>query len=89
MAVAAQDEQVGVARGSAQNLRGAPLDRLGRDRDPGSARKSPDLVTEDPLHARCLVLADGRTTIAIAIVDSCMIPRDVCDAIKGEVEKRC
>jgi hypothetical protein len=44
---------------------------------------------DDPLHARCLALFDGRTTIAIAIVDSCMIPRDVCDAIKREAEKGC
>ncbi len=44
---------------------------------------------DDPLHARCLVLADGNETIAIAIVDSCMFPTDVCDAIKLGVEKRC
>jgi len=44
---------------------------------------------EDPLHARAVVLSDGETTLAIAIVDSCMIPRDVCDAIKQRVEKLC
>ncbi len=38
---------------------------------------------DDPLHARCLVLSDGTVTLAIAIVDSCMMPRDVCDAIKA------
>jgi hypothetical protein len=54
----------------------------------GFLEKSTDSL-EDPLHARCLVLSDGRVTIAIAIVDSCMIPRDVCDAIKREVEKGC
>lgn len=42
---------------------------------------------EDPLHARCLVLADGDTTIALVIVDSCMLPRDVCDAIKQRAEQ--
>jgi hypothetical protein len=42
---------------------------------------------DDPLHARCLVLSDGDTTLAIAIVDSCMAPRDVCDAIKQRVER--
>ena len=42
---------------------------------------------EDPLHCRAVVLSDGETTLAIAIVDSCMIPRDVCDAIKARVEK--
>jgi len=47
-----------------------------------------DEQVDDPLHARCLVLADGKTKLAIAIVDSCMIPRDVCDAIKQRVERR-
>ncbi len=36
----------------------------------------------DPLMARCLVLDDGRTTLAIAVCDSCMIPRDIFDAAK-------
>jgi hypothetical protein len=43
----------------------------------------------DPLHARCLVMSDGDTTVGIAIVDSCMIPRDVCDAIKRQVRQDC
>jgi hypothetical protein len=42
---------------------------------------------DDPLHARCLVLSDGAVTLAIAIVDSCMVPRDVCDKIKQRVER--
>ncbi len=36
----------------------------------------------DRLHARCLVLDDGRTKLAIAVVDSCMIPRDLLDEAK-------
>jgi hypothetical protein len=44
---------------------------------------------DDPLHARCLVMSDGKVTVGIAVVDSCMIPRDVCDAIKQQVEKDC
>ncbi len=43
---------------------------------------------DDPLHARCLVLADGQTMLAIAIVDSCMVPRDGCDEIKRRVEEQ-
>ncbi len=39
----------------------------------------------DPLHARCLVLSDGEETLAITIVDSCMFPTDICDAIKAKV----
>ncbi len=36
----------------------------------------------DPLHARALVLSDGKETIAIVIVDSCMFPTTICDEIK-------
>ncbi|HET6572375.1 MAG TPA: hypothetical protein VFG68_02145, partial [Fimbriiglobus sp.] len=36
----------------------------------------------DPLHARCLVLADGQTKLAIVVVDSCMLPRELIDEAK-------
>jgi hypothetical protein len=36
----------------------------------------------DRLHARCLVLDDGKTKIAFAVCDSCMIPREVTDEAK-------
>ncbi|MFG0264957.1 MAG: hypothetical protein ACF8AM_07365 [Rhodopirellula sp. JB055] len=36
----------------------------------------------DPLHARCLVLDDGQTSIALVTCDSCMIPREIYDAAK-------
>jgi len=36
----------------------------------------------DPLHARCLVLDDGTTTIAFAVVDNCVIPRPLMDRAK-------
>ncbi len=42
----------------------------------------------DPLYARALVLSDGRETIAIAIVDSCMFPRTLCDEIKRHTRKQ-
>jgi hypothetical protein len=41
---------------------------------------------DDPLFARCLVLANGDVQIGIAVVDSCMVPRDVCDEIKRRIE---
>lgn len=46
-----------------------------------------DKKIADPLHARSLVLHEkvSGTRVAIAIVDSCMIPRTMCDAIKKEV----
>ena len=39
------------------------------------------------LKARCFVLQRGKASIAIAIVDSCMIPRTVCDEAKKLVSK--
>ena len=36
----------------------------------------------DPLHARCLVLDNGSTQIAIVVCDCCMIPREPLDAAK-------
>lgn len=36
----------------------------------------------DQLHARCLVLDDGRVRLALVVVDSCMLPRELVDAAK-------
>jgi hypothetical protein len=42
----------------------------------------------DQLHARALVLDDGRTRLAIVVADSCMIYREVFDAAKKLVHER-
>jgi neutral ceramidase len=47
----------------------------------GMTERTADKIT-DPLHARCLVLDDGTTKIAIVVVDSCMMPRDLLDDAK-------
>src|SRR5438309_587159 len=31
----------------------------------------------DELHARCLALDNGETRLAIVVVDSCMVPREI------------
>ena len=43
--------------------------------------RTADRVT-DPIHARCLVLDDGETRLAIVVVDSCMMPRELLDRAK-------
>jgi neutral ceramidase len=48
----------------------------------GMTERTADKIT-DPLHARCLVLDDGTTKIAIVVVDSCMMPRDLLDEAKA------
>ena len=47
----------------------------------GMTERTADRLT-DPLHARCLVLDDGTTKVAIVVVDSCMMPRDLLDEAK-------
>lgn len=42
----------------------------------------------DPLHARCLVLDDGRTKLVLVVVDSCLIPREIHDAAKAIAAKK-
>ncbi|WP_373650111.1 MULTISPECIES: neutral/alkaline non-lysosomal ceramidase N-terminal domain-containing protein [unclassified Schlesneria] len=48
----------------------------------------------DPLHARCIVLnsknpaSDDRTSLAIVVCDSCMIPRDLMDRAKVLASKK-
>ena len=42
----------------------------------------------DELHARCLVLDDSQTRLAIVVCDSCMIPRAVMDAAKELIRQR-
>ena len=44
--------------------------------------------TVDPLFARAFVFDDGHTRIAIVVVDSCMLPRELLDAAKAEASKR-
>lgn len=41
----------------------------------------------DPLMARALVLENGGTRIAIAVVDTCMMPRELLDSAKAQAAK--
>jgi hypothetical protein len=41
----------------------------------------------DPIHARCLVLDDGKTKLAIVVVDSCMLPRELVEEAKMLAQK--
>ncbi len=41
----------------------------------------------DELYARCLVLDDGQTKLAIVVVDNCILPRDLLDRAKVMSEK--
>ena len=41
----------------------------------------------DTLHARAIVLEDGKEKIAIVVVDSCMLPRELLDDAKDRASK--
>ncbi len=41
----------------------------------------------DRLHARCLVLDDGQTRVGLCVLDSCLIPRELADQVKAEIQK--
>jgi neutral ceramidase len=41
----------------------------------------------DELHARCLVLDNGVTRLAFAVVDSCMLPRELVELVKAELAR--
>ncbi len=47
----------------------------------GMAQRTADKVI-DHLHARSLVLDDGQTRIALVVIDSCMMPRELLDDAK-------
>ena len=53
----------------------------------GNTRQTSTSTVVDPLHARCLVLDDGTVRIAIAVVDSCLIPNEMADEAKRLTEQ--
>jgi neutral ceramidase len=53
----------------------------------GGVRERTANEVHDPLHARCLVLDDGTVQLAIAVVDSCLIPRSLLDKAKALAQK--
>ncbi|NQT51190.1 hypothetical protein HQ576_04035, partial [bacterium] len=44
-------------------------------------------AVRDPIHARCLVLDDGATRVAIVVVDTLMMPREMLDEVKQKAQK--
>jgi hypothetical protein len=53
----------------------------------GMVERKADKVV-DPLHARCLVLDDGRMQVAVAVVDSCVLPDALLDAAKAAAAEK-
>ena len=52
----------------------------------GSFRYRPATSAHDPLHSRALAIRRGDSTVAIAVVDSCYIPRETIDEAKTRIE---
>src|SRR5262245_25521602 len=53
----------------------------------GMLERTADKIT-DRIHARAIVLADDSTRIAMVIVDSCMLPRELLDEAKEMAQKQ-
>jgi len=53
----------------------------------GGWRPVPSTHVHDELHARCLVLDDGATRLALVICDNLGIPRDVLDEAKRRIHE--
>ena len=49
----------------------------------GGFREKTSNTVYDRLYARCLVLDNGDERIALVVVDSCMVPRNLCDQAKA------
>ncbi len=52
----------------------------------GGMRDRTATFIHDPLSARCVVLDDGSSTLALVICDSCLIPREIVLDAKAEIE---
>jgi hypothetical protein len=52
----------------------------------GFLSKTADKIT-DRLHARWLVLDDGKTRVALGVLDTCVIPREFADDVKARAKK--
>jgi hypothetical protein len=55
----------------------------------GGWAPTPATHIHDELHARCLVLNDGTTTLAIVVCDNVGIPREVYDRAKEHIAAEC
>ncbi len=75
----ASDFRAGAAASNITPHMGVPLD--GTIMQTGPAKQ-----VHDELWARCMVLSDGTTTLAIIVVDSTMISTDVHEAAKKRIE---
>ena len=82
--VAAQEQQERVFRAGAAASNITPP--LGQPIVGGFA-PFPARHIHDELHARCLVLDDGRTKLILAICDNVGIPREVYDAAKQKIHE--
>jgi hypothetical protein len=87
------------ARAGESSLENIPGLRAGAAAVDASPKKLPVLINggflensatkvNDPLFARCLVLDDGTTRLAIVVVDSCMMPRELLDKAKEMARER-
>lgn len=82
LSAAAQERPVFRAGAATSNI----TPRLGTSINGGMSDQRAQQV-HDELHARCLVLDDGKTRVAFAVTDSCMLPREVTEAARQAIQE--
>jgi neutral ceramidase len=93
LAVQAAPEVVDSKAGRSAAPANAPVFRAGAHAQDISPTKFPAPVNggmkgafaqeiNDPMHARCLALHDGKNALVFAIVDACLLPREVAEEAK-------
>lgn len=79
---------VGTARAGVLRIGAAAVDitpELGVLLDGTISKNGPATKVHDPLHARCVAVDDGRSRVALAIIDNTMIAREILDDARGQI----
>ena len=53
----------------------------------GNMKGAMAATVNDAMHARCLAVSSGGHEVILCVVDSCMIPREICEAAKAIAAK--
>ena len=88
---AAAADGAGAAKAAGRFRAGAHVEDISPTRFPvpvtGGMKRALAAGIQDPMNARCLALDDGSRRLVIAVVDACMIPREIVEEAKALASK--
>ncbi|MFM8891488.1 MAG: PVC-type heme-binding CxxCH protein [Planctomycetia bacterium] len=80
-------QDFGAAKAGTRFRAGAHVEDISPTRFPvpvnGGMKRALAAGIQDPMNARCLALDDGSRKLVIAVVDACMIPREIVEEAKA------